>query len=96
MSTRQCRGGEHEPHGCQQTLDDNPSLIGSATTTLANVLQLNGVYLEDPREDHTIHSPPRWDSEGGGVGEYMVVQGAALEGEEDEIAPTGLVEAGRG
>jgi hypothetical protein len=43
-----------------------------------DILQLNRDRTENPREDHTIHPPPRGDSEGHRVNEDMVVQGVVL------------------
>jgi hypothetical protein len=50
---------------------------------------LNGDGLEDP-QDHTIHASLGRDSEGHGVSEDVVVQGVALEGEEDKVMPVGI------
>lgn len=74
----------------KELLDGNPSLASSATTLTNNVLLLNGDDPEDPREDHTIHLSLERDSEGGGVGEDVVVQGVVLESEDDEVAPAGV------
>jgi hypothetical protein len=52
-------------------LDGNPSLTGSAT--MPTSYNSTVTVPKDLREDHTIHLPPGWDSEGCSVGEDMVI-----------------------
>jgi hypothetical protein len=56
-------------------LDSNLVLTNNATT-FADILQLTDDGPRDPGEDHTIHPPPRWDSEKSHVNEDEVASRA--------------------
>lgn len=64
--------------------------------TYANhVLQLDGDGAEEPRSYNVVHAPAY---RGGGIGDVevdVVIEGVALQGEEDKIAPLGVVGGGR-
>lgn len=64
--------------------------------TYANhVLQLDGDGAEEPRSYNVVHAPAY---RGGGIGDVrvdVVIEGVALQGEEDKIAPPGVVGGGR-
>lgn len=74
----------------EELLDSDPSLTGCATALANHILHLNSDGPDDPRENHTIHLSLGWDSEENGVGEDVVIQGVAVEGEEDGVTPTGV------
>lgn len=54
-----------------------------------DILQLDGNMSEEQVEDHSIHPMSGGDIREPSVGEDMVVEGVALQGEEDEVAVVG-------
>jgi len=74
-------------------LESDPGLASSAAGLANDVLQLHGERPEDPGQDDAVHPEPGRRG-GGAVGEDVVVEGVALEGEEDEVPPASI--GGRG
>ena len=63
----------------------------SISRVVDEVMEAEGDRPEDPREHDTVEAQPRGGLDGDrGVDEDVVVEGVAVEGEEDQVSPTGV------
>ena len=72
-------------------LDGKPNIPCRAAMDTNHILQLNGDGTKEPRQYNIVHALPYRGGSIVDVGEDAVVKGVTLRGEEEEIAPPGVV-----
>jgi hypothetical protein len=72
-------------------LEGNPRLTDRVCLVTDDFLELDSDSSMEPGEHHGVHQGPGWGRRGGEVVKDVVVEGLALQGEEDLPAPARVV-----
>jgi hypothetical protein len=72
-------------------LNDTPHLTSGAATLADGCLEVDRERAKEPREDDVIHLQPAGGGGRSSVDGDVVVEGEALEGQHDEVMPTGVM-----
>jgi hypothetical protein len=72
-------------------LEGNPKLLNSVVVGASGLLEVDGDGDEQPRQVHAVHQAPVGVVEGTSVGGDVAVEGVALERQQHEVMPTGVL-----
>jgi hypothetical protein len=72
-------------------LEGNPKLLSSVVAGASGLLEVDGDGDEQPRQVHAVHQVPVGVVEGRSVGGDVTVEGIALERQQHEVMPTGVL-----